>query len=261
MKRRITVLCTVLAGVLCLYMGCGKQVIKEEKTELHILAAASMTDVLEEAARIYEKENPDIKLTLQFDSSGTLKTQIEQGAPSDVFFPAAMKQIDELHAAGLIKEDSIVKLLENKVVLIQPADSDIALTSFEDVVSDRVSMVAIGNADVPVGQYTEEIYTNLGLWEDVREKANLASNVRQVLDWVATGNADCGIVYATDAMMEEKVTVVSEAPTGTCEKVVYPAGVVKASTHTKEAEAFLAYLQTEQVKEIFESYGFTNYEE
>lgn len=261
MKRQIAV---VFAAVLCMVFfaaGCSEKVENKNGVELNILAAASMTDVLEDVSEMYRKENPDVTLVFHFDSSGTLKTQIEQGAPADLFLSAAMKQMDELEKAGWMKKDSIEKLLENKVVLIKPADSKLEIDSFEDVATNQVSMAAIGNADVPVGQYTEEIYRNLNLWEQVYPKANLATNVRQVLDWVSTGNVECGIVYATDAMVEKNVTVVCEAPEGTCEKVIYPIGIVKTSSHTKEAEAFLRYLKTKEVKTVFEKYGFTNYEE
>ena len=265
MRKKWTSLCLVLI-MLCGITGCIK---KEEKkveerkaeVELHILAAASMTDVLAEISETYEKKYEHVNFVFSFDSSGTLKTQIEEGAPADIFISAATKQMDELSAGGFIKKDSIVKLLENKVVLIQPQDAKTRLTSFEDVATDKVSMVAIGNSDVPVGQYTEQIYKNLGLWEKIEKKANLATNVRQVLDWVATKNVDCGIVYATDAMIEKDVKVVCEAPDGACDKVVYPAGIIKTSEHAKEAVHFMEYLQTDEAKAIFTKYGFSNYEE
>lgn len=251
--------------ILCVVIvigGCGRKTeTKEEKTELHILAAASLTDVLTEAAGIYQKEETNVELIFDFDSSGTLKTQIEQGAPADVFISASERQMKELDEAGLMKRSSIVKLLENRVVLIKASESDLDIHSFEEAAEDKVSMVAIGNADVPVGQYTEEIYRKLGLWQQICTKANWAANVRQVLDWVASGNVDCGIVYATDAMVEEKAVVVCEAPEGACERVIYPAGAVQAGGHPEEAEAFLRYLKTKEMKALFEKYGFTNYEE
>lgn len=271
MKKR-TGLCIALAiSLLAGIAGCAKTQEKAEgeskseklgqQVELNVLAAASMTDVLTELGKTYETEHPEVKLVFSFDSSGTLQTQIEQGAPADIFISAAMKQMDELKQEGFMKKDSIVKLLENKVVLIQPKDAAEKLTSFEDVATEKVSMAAIGDADVPVGQYTEQIYKNLGLWDQVKAKANLATNVRQVLDWVATKNVDCGIVYATDAMIEEQVQVVCEAPEGLCEQVIYPAGVVKASNHADAAEKFMDYLQTEEAKAVFTKYGFANYEE
>lgn len=260
MKRKGMVRGLFLLCIVILMSGCEKKR-ETKRIELKILAAASMTDVMEEIAERYEKENEAVELMFSFDSSGTLKTQIEQGAPADVFLSAAVKQMDELQKAGFMEDASIVNILENKVVLIKPTDSELDLNFFADVAKEQVKMAAIGNADVPVGQYTEEIYRNLGLWDTVYQKANLAANVRQVLDWVASGNADCGIVYATDARMEPAVTVVCEAPEGTCKNVVYPAGVVKASRHKKEANAFLDYLRTDDAKKLFETYGFTIYEE
>lgn len=273
MKRRrvkgIVVLFTILMIVGLSACGASKQQAKEEKketevqeqTELTVLAAASMTDAMQEIGKTYQKEHPGISFLYQFDSSGTLKTQIEEGAPADIFISAATKQMDELKADGLIEEDSVFSWLENKVVLIVPKDSDDKITSFEDVAGEEVPMIAIGNEDVPVGQYTEAIYENLGLWEQIQEKANLASNVRQVLDWVATGNAPCGVVYETDAKIEENVDVVCEAPEGSCEPVLYPAGVVSSSKQKKEAQEFLEFLKTEEVSEILKNYGFTPYEE
>ena len=265
MKRKKLVCLLTAFAVMIGMAGCIKEEKKAEKrkqeVELHILAAASMTDALTEISKTYKKEHENVKFVFNFDSSGTLKTQIEEGAPADIFISAAMKQMDELDKGGFIKKDSIVKLLENKFVLIQPKDAKTEISSFEDVATDKVSMVAIGNADVPVGQYTEQIYKNLGLWDQVAAKANLATNVRQVLDWVATNNVDCGIVYATDAMIEENVKVICEAPQGTCDPVIYPAGVVKSSENAKAAEQFMEYLKTDEAKSVFTAYGFTNYEE
>ena len=272
MKKRCVKVISVFLAILMIagLSACGtserqEKEEKEEKevqeTELTVLAAASMTDAMQEIGEAYQKEHPDISFTYQFDSSGTLKTQIEEGAPADIFISAATKQMDELEEGGLIEKDSVFPWLENKVVLIVPKGSDSKITSFEDVAGAEVPMIAIGNADVPVGQYTEVIYQNLGLWEQVQEKANLASNVRQVLDWVATGNAPCGVVYATDAKIEEQVEVVCEAPEGSCEPVIYPAGMVAGAEQKEEAKEFLEFLKTEQVSEILKSYGFTPYEQ
>ena len=156
------------------YGGMYKEEKKAEKRKQEVELTywrQSMTDALTEISKTYKKEHEKCKFVFNFDSSGTLKTQIEEGAPADIFISAAMKQMDELDKGGFIKKDSIVKLLENKVVLIQPKDAKTEISSFEDVATDKVSMVAIGNADVPVGQYTEQIYKNLGLWDQVAAKA------------------------------------------------------------------------------------------
>lgn len=231
-----------------------------EEIDLYVLAAASLTDVLTELQEMYAQEQPEVTLLFNFDSSGTLKTQIEEGATADVFFSAAEKQMNELDEAGLMHADSIEKILENKVVLIKPAGSDLAITSFEQAATDdSVAMVAIGNSDVPVGQYTETIFTNLNLWDEIQAKANLGNNVRQVLDWVSTGNVDCGVVYATDAATDDGVEVIAEAPEGTSDRVIYPAGVVAASEYPQQAADFLAFMQTPTALAVFEKYGFTVY--
>lgn len=259
-------------AMLAVLTACGQTESKNEKetgeknegkkpvTELTVLAAASMTDAMQEIGEAYQETHENIEITYQFDSSGTLKTQIEEGAPADIFISAATKQMDELVQGELVAKDSVFPWLENKVVLIVPKDSEDGPDSFEDAAEEEVPMIAIGNEDVPVGQYTQTIYQNLGLWENIQAKANLASNVRQVLDWVATGNAPCGVVYATDAQIEENVKVVCEAPKGSCDPVIYPAGRVSASKEKEEAAEFLEYLKTEEVSKILEAYGFTPYQ-
>lgn len=270
-RIRRAAMVTVVA-MLAVLTACGQTESKSEKetgekkegkkpvTELTVLAAASMTDAMQEIGEAYQETQENIEITYQFDSSGTLKTQIEEGAPADIFISAATKQMDELVQGELVEEDSVFPWLENKVVLIVPKDSEDGPDSFEDAAEEEVSMIAIGNEDVPVGQYTQTIYQNLGLWENIQAKANLASNVRQVLDWVATGNAPCGVVYATDAQIEKNVKVVCEAPKGSCDPVIYPAGMVSASKEKEASAEFLEYLKTEEVSEILEAYGFTPYQ-
>lgn len=274
MKKEIIRRAAMVTAVamLAVLTACGQTESKGEKetgeknegkkpvTELTVLAAASMTDAMQEIGEAYQETHENIEITYQFDSSGTLKTQIEEGAPADIFISAATKQMDELVQGELVAKDSVFPWLENKVVLIVPKDSEDGPDSFEDAAEEEVPMIAIGNEDVPVGQYTQTIYQNLGLWEDIQAKANLASNVRQVLDWVATGNAPCGVVYATDAQIEENVKVVCEAPKGSCDPVIYPAGMVSASKEKEASAEFLEYLKTEAVSEILEAYGFTPYQ-
>lgn len=274
MKKEIIRRAAMVTAVamLAVLTACGQTESKGEKetgeknegkkpvTELTVLAAASMTDAMQEIGEAYQETHENIEITYQFDSSGTLKTQIEEGAPADIFISAATKQMDELVQGELVEEDSVFPWLENKVVLIVPKDSEDGPDSFEDAAKEEVPMIAIGNEDVPVGQYTQTIYQNLGLWENIQAKANLASNVRQVLDWVATGNAPCGVVYATDAQIEENVKVVCEAPKGSCDPVIYPVGMVSASKEKEASAEFLEYLKTEEVSEILEAYGFTPYQ-
>ena len=232
-------------------------VTQEEPVELTILAAASLTDVCNEIKANYEAEHKNVTLHFSYGGSGALQTQIEEGAPADVFISAATKQMTALDEQGLMDSSSIVQLLENKVVLIVPADSDIDLNAFEEVATDKVTMIGLGEpGSVPVGQYSEEIYTTLNLLEQVKAKANYGSDVRTVLSWVETGAVDCGIVYATDAYTTDQVKIVAEAPEGSCKKVIYPAGVVKSSENPEAAAEFMAYLQGEETLALFESYGF-----
>ena len=229
-----------------------------EAVELTILAAASLTDVCNEIKTEYEAAHPNVTLNFSYGASGALQTQIEEGAPADLFFSAATKQMTALNDEGLMDPDSIVNLLENKVVLIVPEGSDKDITSFEDVATDKVGMIGLGEpGSVPVGQYSEEIFNSLEILDTVKTKANYGSDVRTVLSWVETGAVDCGVVYATDAYVGENIQIVCEAPAGSCKQVIYPVGIVKASEHADAAAEFLAYLQTDHTMQKFESYGFS----
>ncbi|MBE5864053.1 MAG: molybdate ABC transporter substrate-binding protein [Lachnospiraceae bacterium] len=233
----------------------GKQ--SEEKAELTILAAASLTDVCNELKTMYEREHSNVTLTFSYAGSGALQTQIEEGAPADLFISAAKKQMNALKEKNLMKEDTICNLLENKVVLIVPKDGKLELTSFEDVKKDTVTMIGIGEVEsVPAGQYAKKIFTNLGLWETVEAKANFGTDVRTVLGWVETSAVSCGVVYATDAYSTDLVKIVAEAPEGSCDPVIYPAGVVASSKNITTAEAFLAFLKSDEAMKVFKDYGF-----
>ena len=235
--------------------------VADEPVELTVLAAASLTDVCDEIKTMYETEHPGVTLTFSYGGSGAFQTQIEEGAPCDVFISAATKQMTALDEEGLMVSDSIRNLLENKVVLIVPKDSDGTITSFEDAATDKVAMIGLGEpGSVPVGQYSEEIFTSLGILDEVAAKANYGSDVRTVLSWVETSAVDCGVVYATDAYVSDGVTIVCEAPEGSCKQVIYPAGIVAASEAQDAAEQFIEYLESDEIMELFASYGFSKAE-
>ena len=216
-----------------------------------------MTDAIKEIGANYEKEHPNVKLTYNFGSSGALQTQIEQGAPADVFISAAQKQMNALDEKGLIDKFTRKDLLENKVVLIVPKDSELSLNNFADVATDKVNKIALGEPKaVPVGQYSEEIFSNLKILDAMKQKAVYASDVRQVLGWVETGEVDCGIVYATDAAISDKVKVLMEAPENTHKPVVYPIAMVNSSKNPDVAKDFIAYLSQDAQKNILAKYGF-----
>jgi molybdate transport system substrate-binding protein len=228
---------------------------EEDSAEILVAAAASLQNAMEELEQLYKVTSPNVTLTFTFGSSGTLQQQIEQGAPVDVFMSAALKQMTALEEGGFILDGTKKELLENKVVLIVPKESDLGLSSFEDIV--KAPIIALGDpASVPVGQYSEEIFTSLGILDQVKEKVTYAKDVTEVLTWVATGNADTGVVYATDAKSSDDVVVVAEAPAGTTSKVLYPVAVVKDSKAQEAAKAFVEYLASEEAMEVFERYGF-----
>lgn len=228
------------------------------ETNLTVAAAASLEKVfVNELIPRFEAAHPGVKIEGVYDASGKLQTQIEQGLAADVFVSAATKQMDALSGQGLIDAQSVVELLENKLVAIAPANSDIDITRFEDIAN--AATVAIGDPEsVPVGQYSREALTNLGVYDAVLAKASLGTNVTEVLGWVGEGSADVGLVYMTDAQNDARVKVLCEAPEGSlAKKVVYPAGVVAATANPDAARALMAFLTSDEAGEVFAGYGFT----
>lgn len=239
-----------------------------EHVELVVFAAASMTETLNQIAEQYKEVAPNVTLTFNFDSSGTLKTQIQEGADCDLFISAAQKQMNQLDAAAdaavnaegldFVLQGTRVNLVENKVVLVVPEGNPAGVESFDDVATDKVKLVALGNSDVPVGQYSEEIFTALGVWDQLNadQKITFGTNVKEVTSQVSEAAVDCGVVYATDAA-SAMLTVVADAPADTHKPVVYPAAVLNITKHETEAKAFLDYLRTDACAEVFASVGFS----
>lgn len=252
MKRILSI---TLAAML-LTTGCGSAP-KTQPVEILISAAASLTDCVTELKTIYEKEHADVTIIGNFASSGSLQQQIEQGAPADIFFSAGKKQMKALQDGGLMHEDSVKDIIVNRVVLITKKDGAV-LASFEELAGADIKKIAVGEPQsVPVGQYTTEVFTALGLTDTLKDKLVYAKDVREVLAWVETGNADAGVVYETDAKISDKVQISCTAPEESHKKVVYPVGVVKSSKHAAQAQAFVNFLLTPQAKEVFVKYGFT----
>lgn len=279
MKKRSKAIAALLAlavSMTACLTGCGRtntntNADASEKTELVVFAAASMTETLNQIKTDYEAQHKDITLTYNFDSSGTLKTQIQEGATCDVFISAAQKQMDQLDASkdntanpeqlDFINSDSRMDLLENKVVLVVPENNPKNINSFDDLKSKLKSgdvLMAMGNSDVPVGQYTQKILQYLGLDEKALAdtgKITYGSNVKEVTTQVSEGSADCGIVYYTDAY-SAGLKVVGEATEEMCGKTIYPAAVVKNSKHPEQAQEFLDYLHGDAATQVFEKVGF-----
>ena len=227
--------------------------------EVNLAAAASLKNVYDnELIPMFEEKYPGVKVTPTYASSGDLQTQIENGLEADVFMSAANKQ---MNALGLVDNDTNLQFLENKVVLIVPADSDSDIKSFDDLVNVD-GTIAIGDPEsVPAGQYAKEILTNLGIWDELESKFSLGTDVTSVLNQVAQGSADCGIVYATDAKSNDGVKVVCEAPDDALDTpVIYPVAQIKDSKNADAAKAFMDFLQTQEAKDKFVEYGFTIHE-
>lgn len=279
MKKRSKAIATLLAlavSMTACLTGCGRtntntSADASEKTELVVFAAASMTETLNQIKTDYEAQHKDITLTYNFDSSGTLKTQIQEGATCDVFISAAQKQMDQLDASkdktanpeqlNFINSASRMDLLENKVVLVVPENNPKNINSFDDLKSKLESgdvLMAMGNSDVPVGQYTQKILQYLGLDEKALAdtgKITYGSNVKEVTTQVSEGSADCGVVYYTDAY-SAGLKIVGEATEEMCGKTIYPAAVMKNSEHPEQAQEFLAYLSSDAAAKVFEKVGF-----
>lgn len=275
-RKAIAALLALAVSMTACLTGCGRtntdtNADASEKTELVVFAAASMTETLNQIKTDYEAQHKDITLTYNFDSSGTLKTQIQEGATCDVFISAAQKQMDQLDASkdntanpeqlDFINSDSRMDLLENKVVLVVPENNPENINSFDDLKSKLESgdvLLAMGNSDVPVGQYTQKILQYWGLDEKALADAGeitYGSNVKEVTTQVSEGSADCGVVYYTDAY-SAGLKIVGEATEEMCGKTIYPAAVMKNSEHPEQAQEFLAYLSSDAAAKVFEKVGF-----
>ena len=233
-----------------------------QPVELVVFAAASLTETLTEIADTYEAAHPGVTLTFNFDSSGTLKTQVEEGAACDVFLSAAEKQLDQLEELGLVNAATRRDLLENRVTLCVPEGNPASIQGFDDLAGRLAAgdvLLAMGNSDVPVGQYTQKIFAHYGLDEGALASAGVltyGTNVKEVTAQVAQGSVDCGIVYATDAYSAGLI-VVDTATAELCGQVLYPGAVLAGSAHPAEAAAFLDYLSTPEAMKIFASVGFS----
>lgn len=287
MKKKLTAL--LLVGLLSgsMLAGCGGTASDDssssapasasaeteaDQVELVVFAAASMTETLTELSNAYMEENPNVNVVLNFDSSGTLKTQIQEGADCDVFISAGQLQMDQLDAnadpsvntEGLdfVLEDSRFDILENKVALAVPDDNPKDINSYDDMkagLENGSILLAMGNSDVPVGQYTQKILTYLGLDETALANAGnitYGSNVKEVTTQVSEAAVDCGIIYQTDAY-SAGLTVVDTATPEMCGQVIYPAAVLNASKNPDIAKDYLDFLTSDDADAVFEEVGFT----
>lgn len=263
--RNLTVV--LLMFILLMLSACGssssssssddKSTKNEKSVTLNISAAASLKDAMGDIKKEYAKEKSKVTINYNFAGSGTLQQQIEQGANVDIFMSAATKQMDALSQKSLILEDTKVNLLGNTVVLVVSKDNN-TVNDFKDSSTDKIKKIALGEPKtVPCGQYAEEIYTKLNILDKVKEKAVYGSDVTQVLTWVETGNADAGVVYATDAKSSSKVKVAAVATKDLYKTpVVYPVAVIKSSKNVEASKEFIKFLSEAKAKAIFQKYGF-----
>lgn len=243
-----------------LVIGCkGKEV---AKTELTVFAAASLTETMSELQSVYETKHKDIKLVFNFDSSGTLKTQIEQGATCDLFISAAPKQMNQLIELNMINTETKVDLLENKVALAVPDGNPKNVTSFDNLANrlkadEADFLLAMGNSDVPVGQYTQKILTYYSINEEsIASHITYGNNVKAVVSTVKNAGAACGIIYQTDAK-SANLTVVDTATKEMCGQVIYPAAVTANTQYVDAAKEYLSFLQSDEAMKVFEKVGFS----
>lgn len=241
-----------LVAVVALIAGCRGP----HRVTLTLSVAASLKDAIAETETAYKSTHPDVDFHDNLGSSGTLAGQIEQGAPADAFFSAAAKPMDDLEHRSLLAAGSRRTLLKNSLVLIAPQGS--SLKGFEGLANPTVRTIALGDpATVPAGQYGRQTLDSLHLADRLKSKFVLAKDVRQVLSYVETGNADAGLVYATDAATSGKVRVVASAPDSSHDPIVYPVAVLRGSGSEQAARQFVDYLATPPAQAIFEKHGFT----
>lgn len=265
MKKKF--LTIMLAGTMAAGMSAGSvqaAAAEDASGDLYVFIAASLSNAMEEIQKDFNETYPDVEILYNADSSGTLQTQIEEGARCDIFFSAADKQMDALVDEDLAKKDTVEDILENKVVLIKPKDGETKVTGFENITD--AANIALAGDSVPVGQYSREIFDNLGITDEVNKmEINEGKNVSEVLAAVSEGSNEIGIVYATDAAsVADKVDVIAEAPADALKTpVLYPVGLIEdkeaSEDDTAATEAFLEYIKSDDAMKVFEKYGFTAY--
>src|SRR3984885_12178847 len=255
-SRRLLVTSLLAFLIAVLVVISARGLAAQATDRVTVSAAISLKDSLDEIGKIYEKAHPGAKISFNYAGSGTLQRQIEQGAPVDIFFSAAEKQMDDLQSKDLVDAGTRRNIVANQLVLIVPA-SDTAIHSFQDLSNVSVKVLALGEpSTVPAGTYARQTLEHWGIWGGVEKKVVLAKDVRAVLTYVETGNADAGMVYQTDAQGSSKVRIVTVAPADSHDPIIYPAAIMKAAKNPSAAASFLAFLSSSAAREVFAKYGF-----
>lgn len=259
MKRK-SIYKGLMMVLLVLLTGCSAKMdsssAKVEPVEINISAAASLKDALGEIQVLYAKSSSDT-LQFNFGGSGALQKQIEEGAPCDLFISASKSNMDTLEKGGFIIPETRKDLLGNQLVLITSKEAGDKVQSTDSLTSAEVKSIVIGTPEsVPAGKYAKQTLTSLGLWDQLQDKIVLAKDVKQVLEYVETGNADCGFVYNTDALLLETGKVIPQDFTTSHDAIIYPVALIKEGSQVEAAQKFYDFLNTDTVKEIFKKYGF-----
>lgn len=252
MKRNIIAFILLLTVIIA--GGCSKTPVADT-VELNVAAAASLTDAAKKIESLYIAQNPNTKITFNFASSGTLQKQIEEGAPTDLFISAGVKQMDALAEKDLIVADSRKNLLGNELILI--AEKNSALQDFAGLTDPAIKRISIGTPEtVPAGKYAQEALTSLNLYDQIKPKLVQAKDVRQVLTYVESGNVDAGLVYKSDTYQAKDIRIVTAAPSDSHKPIVYPMAIIKASQNQAEAQAFADFLASDEAAAVFAEHGF-----
>lgn len=273
MKKKIVLFTLLTCLISVLVMGCGtsndssstsKESSSTESTEtpstepsveLTISAAASLKEAMADLEPIFKESNPNISLVFNFGASGSLQQQIEQGAPADLFISAGQSQMKALADKDLILSDTQKNLVKNDLVLVGPKDTTI--TGVSDLNSDKVQKIAVGEpSSVPAGKYADEVFTKLGIKDDIQSKLVFAKDVKEVLAWSTSGNADVGFVYLSDALSSDSAKIIETVSEDLHSPITYPVGVIKSTKNPDVAKKFEDFLFTDKAKEIFEKYGY-----
>lgn len=241
--------------LLIIFNGCAAKPATVKK--VNVSAAISLKTALEKVQKLYQQENPQVKISFNFASSGALQKQIAEGAPADLFISAGQKQMTELNNKKLIRAETLTNLLGNHMVLIVPLDNPSKIKSFNDLAKVNGN-IAIGEPEsVPAGTYARETLQKLGLWAGLKKQLIYTKDVSQVLTYVVSGNVQAGLVYNSDILNQQKIKVVAEAPDNTHQPIIYPAAVTTNAVETAETKKFLQYLQSAKIQKIFAQNGFS----
>jgi molybdate transport system substrate-binding protein len=261
MKRRRII--SFMSGLLAtLLLGIGFKVViptpaNAQSPTLLIAAAASLQEALKEVDPLFKSANPGITVNYNFAASGPLQQQIEQGAPVDLFIAAATRQMDALQKNNLILTDTRRNILTNSLVLVVPSNSTLGVTNFKQLTNSNVKRISVGEPrSVPAGQYAEEVFKNLGILDQLKPKFVYGNSVRNVLGTIESGNADAGVVYATDAKISNKVKQVATAASNLHSPIVYPMAVITASKNQSTARTYAQFLTSQKAQAVFKKYGF-----